>query len=183
MFLLTSFPSKKTHHNHDLYCTDLPHSVHLSVPGIDLLEGEGYPEKPIQCSAFGNPTPRYYWTFEPFVPTQGYYSHENHSRNNQTIVAIGPQLTLDKSMAQNPQGKILETSMEFQLDVTTTSSSHHNQLNGRFHATRTLSGNYTCVATNQHGSSSSTLTINVFCKFLSAKKFSSYHLIIIFFSF
>nr|XP_046915163.1 uncharacterized protein LOC124495776 [Dermatophagoides farinae] len=140
----------------------LPHSVHLSVPGIDLLEGEGYPEKPIQCSAFGNPTPRYYWTFEPFVPTQGYYSHENHSRNNQTIVAIGPQLTLDKSMAQNPQGKILETSMEFQLDVTTTSSSHHNQLNGRFHATRTLSGNYTCVATNQHGSSSSTLTINVF---------------------
>lgn len=137
------------------------------MPGIDLLEGEGYPEKPILCSAFGNPTPRYYWTFEPFVPSTGFYSHDEKHSHNQTIVAIGPQLTLDKSMAQNRQGKTLENSIDQSEKVSSSSNSgqsSHNQLAGRFHATRTLSGNYTCVASNQHGSSFATLTINVFCK-------------------
>ncbi|KAH9423523.1 hypothetical protein DERP_003804 [Dermatophagoides pteronyssinus] len=161
----------------------LPHSVHLSVPGIDLLEGESYPEKPIICQAFGNPQPRYYWTFEPFIPSSslslGYYNDngENHSHhNNQTIVAIGSQLILDKSMAQKnrlKQGKISFESSSSNIDQ---SSNQINQLTnsgqqqqsslkqsaGRFYAERTLSGNYTCVATNQHGSTLATLTINVF---------------------
>ena len=169
-----------------LFEIDLPHSVHLSVPGIDLLEGESYPEKPIICQAFGNPQPRYYWTFEPFIPSSslslGYYNDngENHSHhNNQTIVAIGSQLILDKSMVQKnrlKQGKISFESSSSNIDQ---SSNQINQLTnsgqqqqsslkqsaGRFYAERTLSGNYTCVATNQHGSTLATLTINVFCKF------------------
>lgn len=130
------------------------------MPSIDLLEGEGYPEKPIQCSAFGNPPPRYYWTFEPFIVTTSTGTLFDLHRN-QSVVAIGSKLTLDKSMAK---GRIIGEQSMLNLDSALSVETMSTTSPGQFHATRTLSGNYTCMATNQHGSASATLTINVFCK-------------------
>lgn len=145
--------------------TVAPHSVHISQPQIDLLEGERYPEKPIQCSAFGNPPPNYYWTFNPIHGDSSTYS-QSHTENN--VVAIGPMLTLNmttmKGIGHNHQAKpdARVATERIELFSLTGSTLAPNL----FRASRVQSGNYSCVASNRHGTHSTSMIINVFCMYL-----------------
>ncbi|KPM06203.1 hypothetical protein QR98_0046760 [Sarcoptes scabiei] len=106
------------------------------MPGIDLLEG--------------NPPSEFHWTFESAKP----FKHRELTRSEiQPTIAIGSQLILDKFTAQKVSASYGKNH-----------PSDESLADDKFYASRVLSGNYTCVATNSHGSSSSTLTINVFCK-------------------
>ena len=220
---------------------------------IDLLEGERYPEKPVQCSSFGNPTPSYYWTFSSALQPHHHNHHKNNNNNHhhrgggdsvsnngessfvdgvssnnnnlnimnfhvdEPVVAIGPMLTLNiTTTTTNHQQQLLkilqqqqqydlsssshyshqaETSISDSGGIITSSSSSLFGYSGMiiglgvppqpsaatmspimsttapslFRASRTQSGNYTCVATNRHGTYSATMTINVFCKYISVK--------------
>lgn len=171
-----------------------PHSVQISVPQIDLLEGERYPEKPVQCAALGNPTPNYYWTFTPLL-TSGQHSSKNHGvhkhrlhknhehhdhQEQQSVVGIGPRLTLNMTTMSSPTTLIPAQQQQngfFTSSVEPTKSmaminariseqqSMASATGALFRASRSQSGNYTCVASNRHGTSTVTMTINVFCKF------------------
>lgn len=160
---------------------DAPHSVQISVPQIDLLEGERYPEKPVQCSAFGNPNPTYYWTFSPLFTADNKQQMLNLNQRQpklndaQSVVGIGPRLTLNMTTMSNrasfhnqiskdtstkTDARISTENLTFQSASTTVGPA-------LFRASRTQSGNYTCVSSNQHGISMATMTINVFCKYFS----------------
>ena len=140
--------------------------MHISQPQIDLLEGERYPEKPIQCSAFGNPPPNYYWTFSPFHSTDSTYSPPA-AVNDNNVVAIGPMLTLNMTTMKGnvhhhstkPDARVATESIELFGTVGSTLGP------SLFRASRVQSGNYTCVASNRHGTFSTSMIINVFCMF------------------
>lgn len=158
---------------------DPPHSVQISVPQIDLLEGEKYPEKPVQCSAFGNPAPTYYWTFSPIFAENKEGSASPANRQSkpsdaQSVVALGPQLMLnlttmtsrlsphDLRPKQAEEGA--KAGARVSPDSQTSTAGVSPSGPSLFRASRVQSGNYTCVSRNEHGISSATMTINVFCK-------------------
>lgn len=180
--------------NNSFFQIDPPHSVHISMPQIDLLEGERYPEKPVQCSAFANPPPTYYWTFSPSVVatamanggqrrigSQG-SSGTYEEIDGQTIVGMGPRLMLNMSTMSATIGSgSLDGNYNYmkQLSLEEVAKSNariaHEQQSSigstagpsLFRASRMQSGNYTCVARNKHGVVTVTMAINVFCKFSS----------------
>lgn len=146
--------------------------MHISQPQIDLLEGERYPEKPIQCSAFGNPPPNYYWTFNPIHADSTTYSQSPTALNENNVVAIGPMLTLNmttmKGIGHHQQAKPDARVATERIDLFGLTGSTLGPT--LFRASRVQSGNYTCVASNRHGTFSTSMIINVFCTCLFKAK-------------
>lgn len=164
------------------------------MPQIDLLEGERYPEKPVQCSAFANPPPTYYWTFNPSAVATEMATGGKHrvggqgspatyeEIDGQTIVGMGPRLMLNMSTMSATIGQgggnldgnynyMKQLSLE-EVAKSNARIAHEQQTSigstvgpSLFRASRMQSGNYTCVARNKHGVVTVTMAINVFCEY------------------